>query len=122
MDPHNWYGRGLNEVVLPTTGKAMKTGAGFMLGWGPTVPTDLAANNFAKGAHFIHTDGGIGTMIYRNEGSQTSNDFNPMVVIGTHETGDLKDSSGATILADAHLSYLDPSGTVYYIPAYDTKV
>jgi len=42
---------------------------------GATVPTDAEAG-YAKGCYFVQTDGGIGTTIYINEGSNTSCDFN----------------------------------------------
>jgi len=42
---------------------------------GDTVPTD-GASGYAKGCIFIKTDGGAGTTLYINEGSETSCDFN----------------------------------------------
>ena len=42
---------------------------------GTSVPTDATAG-YAKGCLYIKTDGGIGSTLYVNEGSNTSCDFN----------------------------------------------
>ena len=46
-----------------------------MKAMGTTVPTDGTAG-YGKGCIFIDTDGGIGSTLYVNEGSNTSCDFN----------------------------------------------
>lgn len=47
------------------------------IAWGNTVPTDATAG-YAIGCIFLHTDGGVGTSFYINEGTLASCDFNPM--------------------------------------------
>jgi hypothetical protein len=49
------------------------------LGEGTTVPADATAG-WDTGAIFQHTDGGVGTALYVNEGSSVSSDFNPLKV------------------------------------------
>lgn len=44
---------------------------------GDTVPTDATAG-YAIGALFLHSDGSAGTALYRNEGSATSCNFDPI--------------------------------------------
>jgi len=57
----------------------VKSEDGILLCYGTTVPTDATAG-YAKGCLFIHTDGAAGTMIYCNEGSNTSCDFDAVSV------------------------------------------
>ena len=52
---------------------------GILLAYGTTVPSD-AATGYAPGCLFIHVDGGVGTMLYCNEGSVTSADFDAVTV------------------------------------------
>jgi hypothetical protein len=47
---------------------------------GTTVPADATAG-YAPGCIFIHTDGGVGTTLYINEGTYASCDFNPMTAL-----------------------------------------
>lgn len=48
---------------------------------GADVPADAKAG-FAKGCMFIQTDGGVGTVLYINEGSAASADFNTALTGG----------------------------------------
>lgn len=50
-------------------------GEGIILARGTSVPADASAN-YAKGCLFIDTDGAAGGVLYVNEGSNTSSDFN----------------------------------------------
>lgn len=50
-------------------------GVGTLIAMGATVPSD-AATGYAKGCLFIDTDGSAGSVLYVNEGSNTSADFN----------------------------------------------
>lgn len=59
---------------------------------GATVPTDGDAG-YAKGCQFIQTDGSNGTVLYVNEGSATSADFN---VVKTNGTADEVETVAAT--------------------------
>jgi len=52
---------------------------GIMLAYGTTVPSDGTAG-YALGCLFIHTDGGVGTMLYCNEGTAGSCDFDAVTV------------------------------------------
>jgi hypothetical protein len=52
-------------------------GTGIIVAYGTTVPAD-AATGYATGCLFLHTDGGDGTSLYVNEGSNTSADFDPV--------------------------------------------
>ncbi len=54
-------------------------GYGTLLAYGATVPSDGTAG-FAKGCLFIHIDGSAGTMLYCNEGTETSSDFDAVTV------------------------------------------
>ena len=47
----------------------------IILDQGNTVPTDGSAG-YAVGALFMHRDGGSGTALYINEGTETASDFN----------------------------------------------
>lgn len=53
---------------------------------GATVPTDGDAG-YAKGCSFVHTDGGVATTTYINEGSDTSCDFNAVESAASTVTG-----------------------------------
>lgn len=52
-------------------------GFGIMQAYGDTVPADTSAG-YATGCLFHHTDGGAGTSLYVNEGTNTSCDFNAL--------------------------------------------
>lgn len=69
----------LRDAHFPATGKAFNvpnsSGDAWLIGWGPTVPSDTATN-WAIGAIFVHTDGGDDTALYVNEGTAGSADFN----------------------------------------------
>lgn len=71
-----------NAVMEPASGTPqvfLKDSAGNALfAYGNTVPTDTTAG-YAVGCIFLHADGGVGTMIYCNEGSATSCDFDAIV-------------------------------------------
>jgi len=68
----------MNKIALGRLFKKMEDQEGHkMFVVGDTVPTD-AASGYAKGCIFIDTDGGVGTVFYVNEGSETSCDFNAM--------------------------------------------
>ena len=49
-------------------------GKGIAICGGTTVPTDGGAG-YATGCLFLHVDGGAGTALYVNEGTNTSCDF-----------------------------------------------
>lgn len=51
---------------------------GYIYGQGAVVPSD-AATGWAKGALFIQTDGTAGSVLYVNEGTEASADFNTAV-------------------------------------------
>ena len=80
---HDYLERG----TFKTTGKAINTPEGYIMGWGITVPAD-AGTGWAPSAEFIHTDGsGVTDMKYINIGSVTSCNFNAITVdIGTDPT------------------------------------
>ena len=50
-------------------------GLGIIQAAGDTVPSD-GASGYATGCLFQHTNGGAGTSLYVNEGTNTSCDFN----------------------------------------------
>ncbi len=50
-------------------------GVGITRAYGTTVPTD-GTTGYATGCLFHHTDGGVGTSLYVNEGTKASCDFN----------------------------------------------
>jgi hypothetical protein len=52
---------------------------GILLCYGTTVPTDGTAG-YAKGCLFFHIDGSAGTMLYCNEGTSSSSDFDAVTV------------------------------------------
>ncbi len=54
-------------------------GVGILDAFGATVPAD-GSSGYAVGCLFRHTDGGDGTALYVNEGSDTSCDFNAITV------------------------------------------
>jgi hypothetical protein len=58
-----------------------RPGKGKIIASGPTVPTD-GDDGYAPGCLFIHDDGAVGAMLYVNEGSNTSADFNAVVAAG----------------------------------------
>ena len=53
--------------------------------YGTTVPTD-GTTGFAPGCTFKKTDGGVGTVLYINEGTETSCDFNPVSAAAAYGT------------------------------------
>lgn len=62
------------------TPRAIITGEdGILLAYGTTVPSDTATG-YAPGCLFIHVDGSAGTMLYCNEGSKASADFDAVTV------------------------------------------
>lgn len=67
----------LNIHFNPELGAAILNipGYGVMWAMGSAKPTDATAG-YGKGCIFIDTDGGVGTTVYVNEGSNTSCDFN----------------------------------------------
>lgn len=65
----NFHGNHLTQPLIEIPGY------GVMWAMGTTVPTDGTAG-YGKGCIFIDTDGGVGTTMYVNEGSNTSCDFN----------------------------------------------
>jgi len=75
---------------------------GVLFAYGATVPTDAEAG-YAKGCIFIDTDAAAGSVVYINEGSATSCDFNTASL----PTGDI---SGVT--AGGGLTGGGTSGTV----------
>ena len=68
---HGVQGNGVIPIVM--------IGGLIYLAAGTTVPTD-ATGGFGIGCIFIHTDGGVGTTLYANEGSTTSCDFDAISV------------------------------------------
>jgi len=69
----------MNVKGLGRLYKKMENESGKKLvAFGDTVPTD-ADSGYAKGCIFVKTDGGVGTVYYINEGSDTSCDFNAAV-------------------------------------------
>jgi len=74
---------------------------------GATVPTDADAG-YAKGCIFIHTDGGVGTTLYQNEGSATSADFNAVASAaagGVNTFDELYDNDKTMALDDGVLTF-----------------
>jgi len=59
---------------------ARAPGIGQLIASGQTVPAD-GGEGYAGGCVFIHTDGGVGTVLYQNEGSNTSCDFNAIAAM-----------------------------------------
>jgi hypothetical protein len=67
----------LDLLRLPNTGhigKIAQTGA-RIVGYGAAVPADTTAG-YEPGAIWVHTDGAAGAVLYVNEGTNTSCDFN----------------------------------------------
>jgi hypothetical protein len=67
--------RMLNELKLGNGFKQKNRNGLKILDIGDTVPTDATAG-YEIGAIFLHTDGGGGTVMYHNEGTAGSCDFN----------------------------------------------
>ena len=63
----------LRRADMPSSGKAFKTPEGYLVGWGTTVPS--AAEGYAPGCLFIHTDGTAATQLYVNEGTKATSSF-----------------------------------------------
>ena len=63
---------GTGVIVTDERGNALQVA-------GTTVPTDGAAG-YATGCLFQHTDGGDGTALYVNEGTDSSCNFNAVTV------------------------------------------
>lgn len=55
-------------------------GSAAMLAYGTTVPSDTTAG-YAAGCIFFKTNGAAGSVVYINEGTSSSCDFNPMTSI-----------------------------------------
>lgn len=79
MHPTNFSGKLSMPEMFAASGRILGTPGGFLLGWGTTVPAD-ATVGYATGALFIHTDGGAGTALYCNEGTEASSDFDAVTV------------------------------------------
>lgn len=58
---------------------ATDPGNGILIAFGQTVPTD-GGSGYSTGCLFIHTDGGAGTALYCNEGTNASCDFDAVTV------------------------------------------
>ena len=87
----------LENHVFKAAGRAIKSGAGFMLGWGATVGN--GSEGWSKGAKFIHVDGGAGLLEYRNTGTNTSATWTLVDVLGTGGAAlvGILDSAGHTV-------------------------
>jgi hypothetical protein len=72
---------------------------------GATVPTD-GDRGYALGCLFIQTDGGTETVLYVNEGSATSADFNP-VLGGVKKTEDLTATNTLTAADSGKVLFLN---------------
>jgi len=77
---------------------------GLLFASDDTVPTD-ATVGYQTGCIFQHTDGGIGTSLYVNEGSETSCAFNAIEPLESITLGDLVD------VADGYATRLLETGT-----------
>lgn len=63
------------DMTVPVKAFNVPSLSGVLFAAGPTVPTDGTAG-YGKGCLFLHVDGtGAGDLVYRNEGSGTSCDF-----------------------------------------------
>jgi len=69
-------------------------GVGILDAWGDTVPADGVAG-YATGCLFRHTDGGAGTAVYENVGSDTSCDFDAI------DEGEITNIADDAVDADA---------------------
>lgn len=75
----------------PSSGEAFNiTGVGYLFAWGTSVPADATANKYAPGCLFLHTDGSGEGVLYVNQGTYASCDFN------TLETGSLETDLAST--------------------------
>jgi hypothetical protein len=72
---------------------------------GATVPTD-GDRGYAVGCIFVQTDGGTETVLYVNEGSATSADFNP-VLGGVKKTEDLTATNTLTAADSGKVLFLN---------------
>ena len=81
MDKHNFKAY-LEEAILPGSGKAFYVPSlgGYLLYWGPTVPTDETAG-YPPSCLFLHVDGSGEDTLYVNAGTVTSCNFD------SHEIG-----------------------------------
>jgi len=79
-------------------------GVGFLFASGDTVPTD-ADTGFQTGCIFQHTNGGVGTALYVNEGDEDSCAFNAVEPLESITIGDLGD------VADGYATRLLETGT-----------
>jgi len=69
----------LSNVNMPSSGAILKVnGADALFAWGPDVPD--GDPGYAIGCLFIHTDGTAGTVLYANEGTASSCDFDAVTV------------------------------------------
>lgn len=68
----------LSRAQIPDSGYIGDPNAGGTLFvWGPTLPTGAG---YKTGCLFLHTDGGDGTALYVNEGTEATADFNAIIV------------------------------------------
>lgn len=80
--------------------KKPSSAAGYLFASGSTVPTD-ATSGYQPGCIFQHTDGSAGGVLYVNDGTYASCDFNP--VQPNAVTGDVAIAAGgAATLNSAH--------------------
>ena len=67
--------RDLETANFTGSGKMLLTPEGYLFGWGAAIPDDGAAG-WAPGAIFVDSTGAV---VYRNDGSKTSSDFDTIV-------------------------------------------
>lgn len=67
----------LAEMDLPATGSIGNATTGKIFAWGTTVPADLAVG-YLSGCMFIDTDAASGSLVWLNEGSLSSANFDAM--------------------------------------------
>lgn len=84
--------------AVATVRTIWNTEDGILMASGNTVPTD-ATTGYAESCIFFHIDGSAGTMVYINEGSGISCDFN--LLFTESNTGGLIDAIEAADLATA---------------------
>jgi hypothetical protein len=86
-----------------------KTEEGIAKAYGDTVPTD-GSSGYAPGCIFRHDDGAGGAMLYLNEGTATSSDFNLII------TEDNISAQSAALLSAANANTVVDTG----MPTYGT--
>lgn len=73
MSVHNIQ-RELETASFTTSGRAINTPEGYVIGWGTTVGNGV--EGWAPGAIFVHTDGADeDTILYKNAGTNTTASF-----------------------------------------------